>query len=615
MRRVAPVLTALTMLTALVVPAVLIAHRSKPATRPAVTGPEIEYIVLSEPGATPEQARSGIRAAGGTITHENLAVGVSTAISSNPLFVREIAAQPALIGAAHNRPIGETSAVGHQGDGGAALTAEDLAAARSASSLRLSNHDPAQDDSAAYDPAAYDATDGDTTDNHDEMPAAEPVAAPVAEPLANLQWDMTMIHATADGSLARQPGDHRVLVGVIDTGIDGSHPDIAPNFSKELSRNFTVDIPSIDGPCADEPDQSCNDPADVDEDGHGTHIAGTIAAAVNGLGMAGIAPGVTLVNLRAGQDSGYFFLQSTIDALTYAGDIGVDVVNMSFYTDPWLYNCASNSADSPAEQLEQKTIIAATNRALDYAHAHGVTLIAALGNENTDRGNPTSDTTSPDFGADPHPRTVDNGCLSMPSEGNHVLNVASIGPSGSKADYSNYGVERTTVAAPGGFFRDWVGTPDYRSIDNLTLSAYPESVANKKRQLNPDGTPNDPTVVQDCQNGVCAYYQYLQGTSMAAPHAVGVAALIISEFGHRDRVNAGGLTMSPHEVAEILRGTATPTPCPTPPLRSYAAEGRMPDYDALCVGDVSFNGFYGSGIVDALAALSGEEHHHHDDRS
>ena len=85
--------------------------------------------------------------------------------------------------------------------------------------------------------------------------------------------------------------------------------------------------------------------------------------------MAGVAPGVELVNIRAGQDSGYFFLKPSVDALTYAADIGVDVVNMSYYIDPWLYNCADNPADSPAEQLEQRTIIEATERALAYARA------------------------------------------------------------------------------------------------------------------------------------------------------------------------------------------------------------------------------------------------------
>ena len=90
--------------------------------------------------------------------------------------------------------------------------------------------------------------------------------------------------------------------------------------------------------------------ADVDEGGHGTHVAGTVGAALNGFGIAGVAPKVDLVNIRAGQDSGYFFLQPTVNALTYAGDHGIDVVNMSFYIDPWLYNCADNPARLAAEQ-------------------------------------------------------------------------------------------------------------------------------------------------------------------------------------------------------------------------------------------------------------------------
>ena len=80
-------------------------------------------------------------------------------------------------------------------------------------------------------------------------------------------------------------------------------------------------------------------PGDVDENSHGTHVASTIASPINELGMAGVAPDVTLVNIRAGQDSGFFFLQPSVDALTYAGDVGIDVVNMSYFIDPWLYNC------------------------------------------------------------------------------------------------------------------------------------------------------------------------------------------------------------------------------------------------------------------------------------
>ena len=150
-----------------------------------------------------------------------------------------------------------------------------------------------------------------------------------------------MIHATPDGSYHKEKGSNRVLVGILDTGIDGNHPDIASNFNRSLSRNFTVDIPLVDGPCEEERDGSCNDPNDVDENSHGTHVASTVASPINSLGVAGVAPNVTLVNLRAGQDSGFFFLQPSVDALTYAGDHGIDVANMSYFIDPWLYNCGN----------------------------------------------------------------------------------------------------------------------------------------------------------------------------------------------------------------------------------------------------------------------------------
>jgi subtilisin family serine protease len=281
---------------------------------------------------------------------------------------------------------------------------------------------------------------------------------------------------------------------------------------------------------------------------------------------------------------------------------------MSYYIDPWLYNCADNPADTPEQQQEQRTIVKATNRALDYADKHGVTLIAAEGNENTNLDNFTFDDTSPDYplGTN-YPRNVNDSCLSMPSMGHHVINVGAVGPTTMKSDFSNWGFKYTNVTAPGGYFRDGFGTPLFRTVDTQVLSAMPTNVAIAEGDLNPDGSPNTPFVVRECQRGVCAYYQYLQGTSMASPHAVGVAALIVSQYGKQASGSAAGqLTMDPDDVAARLRASATDHACPVPALVSYAETGRPPDFDALCVGTTKANNFYGDGIVNALAAVTGK---------
>ena len=82
-------------------------------------------------------------------------------------------------------------------------------------------------------------------------------------------------------------GSKKVRVGVMDTGVQADHPDIHPNFDYKLSRNFVTDIPSFDGPCEH---ASCVDPIGEDDGGHGTHVAGTIAASLNGFGVSGVAP-------------------------------------------------------------------------------------------------------------------------------------------------------------------------------------------------------------------------------------------------------------------------------------------------------------------------------------
>jgi subtilisin family serine protease len=386
--------------------------------------------------------------------------------------------------------------------------------------------------------------------------------------LSACQWDMRIINAAPGESYAVNRGDG-ATVGIIDTGVDFTHPDIAPNLDLGLSCSFiTPGNPAAIPQDIDASGQCQDKSATQDFFGHGTHVAGIVGAPINGLGVAGVAPEATLASLKVCATGGYCFTKEVTDALIYAGDKGLDVVNLSLFADPFLFNCR-NEAD-------QRAIVMSIGRAAQYATQRGVVVVASAGNEATDLAHPETDEISPDFppGA-AVTRDVGNQCIVLPAELPTVVTVSAIGPQGTLSFYSNFGNAAVDVTAPGGSSGQ-APNPFGRVLNAWGSEAPPLSTTLRR-------------LVEDCAvvNGqpVCALYGWIQGTSMAAPHAAGVAALIRSADPN----------LPPMAVAARLQNTAMPMVC-------EEVQDPFTDPPKDCSGGPGHTNFYGSGLVDALAA-------------
>ena len=292
-------------------------------------------------------------------------------------------------------------------------------------------------------------------------------------------WGLQKIQVETAWDRARGAG---VTVAVLDTGIDATHPDLAPQVWQNAGET------GLDGAGRDKRSNGAdddgngfvddwrgwdfitNDNAPTDLHGHGTHVAGTIAAvADNAQGIAGVAPLARVMAVKVLGDGGSGTVAQIAAGVLYAADNGAQVMNASL----------AGAGTTPQILVD----------ALAHAHdVRGAVFVAAAANSNTDVG------------------TAAAG--SYPANIRDVVAVAAFNSADQKAWFSNYGA-KIDVAAPGGGDSGTGYAPD-RSILSLKSALAGSAMTDNGRLL------------------VGTQYVRQMGTSMACPHVAGVAALLRS---------------------------------------------------------------------------------------
>jgi serine protease len=305
------------------------------------------------------------------------------------------------------------------------------------------------------------------------------------DPLYEFQWHLDQIKVEGAWAITRGQG---VVVAVIDTGVA---------YDQDASRRLTPVRDLAQTRLVAGYDFVSDDATPLDEHGHGTHVAGTIAQSTNNAyGVAGVAPQASIMPIRVLDGSGRGNTADIAESIRWAADNGAHIINMSL------------GGPLPSRIM---------NDAVQYAVSKGVTVIAAAGNSSS-------------------------RLPSYPAAYHGVISVASTQFDRTTAFYSNYG-NTIDIAAPGG---------------------------NTRVDQNGDGRP-DGVLQETLAHGDITRHDFslYMGTSMASPHAAGVAALLYSR----------GVTR-PDRIEAVLENSAS---------------REVPQFDRQR---------YGAGIMDASRALA-----------
>jgi subtilisin family serine protease len=313
---------------------------------------------------------------------------------------------------------------------------------------------------------------------------------------AGLVWGVQRVNAPAAWTQGAAYTGSGAVVGVLDTGIASNHPDLGPSIVFNGCFSSRGDVVGRTWQAGD----PCNPYPNASD--HGTHVAGTVAARFGGGRVVGVAPNASLANYNVfevipglGVRS---FTSSRWRAMIHAADNGVDVINMSLGSFTFIGN---KLREEPVRQNRLATFLAAEKRVANYVTGRGTVLVSSAGNSGADLngiyvaspGQIQGHITVGSTGIRPQPRF-------QPGISTDV-----------RSFFSNYGAD-IDVAAPGGDCGLDAGCGASRPanwFEYLVLSSTVRPAAACAQ-------------TQSCVIG----YGWKGGTSMAAPHVTGVAAIV-----------------------------------------------------------------------------------------